>query len=104
MLFTHWFNYFYVPASGPWYAGNVWGNVFVVAVLAPLGYLWSKTKYWPLGPIKKGVTSIHIHLLNHIEESRQHREWSAKHLAEIYEKHMKTPADKHPHFDIGKER
>lgn len=58
-VFLHFWHYFYVPAAGPWYSGNVWGNVFVIAVVAPLGWLWSKSKFWPLRPIKHGIDGLH---------------------------------------------
>jgi hypothetical protein len=59
VFFSHFFHYFYVPTSGPWYAGNVWGNVFVIAIVAPLGWLWAKSKFWPLIPIQKGIHGLH---------------------------------------------
>ena len=56
---SHWFHYFYIPAGEPWYHGNVWGNLFVVAVIFPLGWLWSRTKFWPLRPLRHGIEGLH---------------------------------------------
>jgi len=58
-ILLHFLQYFYAPAHGAWYTGNVWGNVFVVAVVAPLGWLWSRTKFWPLRPIRRGLDRLH---------------------------------------------
>src|ERR1700741_775684 len=57
--FTHAFQYFYVPAHGPFYEGNVWGNAFVILVLAPLGFVWSKMKFWPLKGLEADVQELH---------------------------------------------
>jgi hypothetical protein len=43
-----WFHTEYLPVGQPFYMGQVWGNVFVVFVAAPLAFIWAKTKYWPL--------------------------------------------------------
>lgn len=55
----HWFQFNYVPSNGPFYTGATWGNVFVVAIAAPIGWLWSKTKFWPLRPIEHGFKHLH---------------------------------------------
>lgn len=59
MLLLHFFHYFYVPSTGPWYTGNIWGNVFVAPVVVVLAFVWSKTKFWPLRPIQHGLDSLH---------------------------------------------
>lgn len=104
---SNWFHYFYAPTNGPWYAGNVWGNVFVVFVAFPLGYVWSKTKFWPLRPMQKGFKSVEEHFVRihqHHAKQNEHNEWMAKHTAEMYEKHMGKEAEQHPHFShIGKQ-
>ena len=41
---------------------------------------------------------LHTRLRNDRLEARAHREWEAKHLAEMYEKHMGKKAEPHPHF------
>src|ERR1700756_2707770 len=66
----HFWHVMYVPAHGPWYNGVVWGNVFVVPVAAALGYLWSKTKFWPLKPIHRSLERLHEKhdkQVNHLE-------------------------------------
>lgn len=111
MFFTHFFNYFYIPSSGPWYEGNVWGNVFVVAVIAPLGWLWSKSKYWPLLPVKHGISALHdkfdAHTAKvdaHHARQHDHNEWMAKTLANMHREQMGYEAEQHPHFEhIGKQ-
>jgi hypothetical protein len=65
---AHWFHFFYVPTGEPWYHGNVWGNAMVILVLAPLGWLWSKTKFWPIRPVTKGIEHLHAKLDAHHKE------------------------------------
>jgi biopolymer transport protein ExbB/TolQ len=43
----------------PWYVAAVWGNVFVIVVLVPLGWLWSRAKFWPLRPLENRVEHLH---------------------------------------------
>src|ERR1700722_6427464 len=95
LFFTHFFHYFYIPATGPWYAGSIWGNVFVIAVVAPLGWLWSKTKFWPIRPITHSLQHLHTKLDEHRTEMAEHRkridahnEWTARLHAEMYEHHL----------------
>lgn len=61
----HFWHTMYVPSAGPFYDGQVWGNVFVVAVLAPLGWLWSRTKFWPLRPLHRQLERVHAKLDEH---------------------------------------
>lgn len=75
-LFLHWFQYFYVPAHGPFWTGNVWGNVFVDVVIVPLAWLWSRAQ--------RG-------------ERREHERWVAKHVAEMYKETTGREPDVHPH-------
>ena len=84
---THWFQYFYVPGHGPWYSGNVWGNVFVIAVIVPLGFAWSKTKFWPLRPVK--------HALEHLQSHARHQTQLVEemhHLAHTGKEHPRVIA------------
>lgn len=43
----------------PWYMAAIWGNVFVIVVLGPLGWLWSRTKLWPLNKVHKRIDELH---------------------------------------------
>lgn len=63
----HFLHYFYVPSTGPWYTGNVWGNVFVGPVVLAIGYAWSKTKFWPLRPAQHALAHVK-HLVVMTEE------------------------------------
>ena len=97
---SHWFHFFYVPAGEPWYHGNVWGNAMVILVLAPLGWLWSKTKFWPLRPIKHGIQGLHEKLDAHHKRVEAHNEWMAKTHAAIHREITGKEPPPHPHFDI----
>jgi hypothetical protein len=66
------FHYFYIPSKGAWYTGNVWGNVFVIVVVAPLGWIWAKTKYWPLHPIHVELSHLHSKTSEMLGHHRQH--------------------------------
>jgi hypothetical protein len=71
LFLTHWFHFFYFPSGEPWYHGNVWGNAMVILVLAPLGWLWSKTRFWPLNLIHAKLDQAlahHKHTTQMIEE------------------------------------
>lgn len=43
----------------PWYTGQIWGNIFVVIVAGPLGWAWSRTKFWPFRPLRVALTRVH---------------------------------------------
>lgn len=88
----------YVPRTGPFYDGQVWGNVFVIAVLAPAGWVWSRTKFWPLGPLHRQFERLHAKLDAHHAAVRDlharhdaHAEQLAKLAARLDEVHAKLP-------------
>ena len=99
IFLSHWFHFFYVPAGEPWYHGNVWGNVFVIAVVAPLGWVWSKTRFWPLRPVQHGLRHLHEKFDEHRAKQAEHNEWMARHVKALHEKHV-GPVEDHPHFDL----
>ena len=84
---THFLQYFYVPASGPWYSGNVWGNIVAVTILGPLGVWWAHVKF----------KALHVRM----DRQHDHNEWMA---GAMHELHVKTdgqaPSVEHPHFDL----
>ena len=93
-----WLKFFY-----DWPNGAIWGNVVVVSVLVPLGWVWSKTKFWPLRPIKHALHGLHTKLDAHgellkVEHQRaeEHRIW--QHQAHIAERRGE-PIPPHPRFD-----
>lgn len=65
VFFLHFLQSMY--AGSPWYVGQVWGNVFVVAIVGPLGWLWAKTKFWPLAPIKAHLEALHARHQEHAD-------------------------------------
>ena len=105
-VLEHFFQYFYYGQPGePWYHANVWGNVFVIAIVLPLGWVWAKTKYWPLRPMREGFAKMHEHFERihaHHQRQHEHNEWMAQTQAAIHrEATGKEPPD-HPHFDVHK--
>ncbi len=99
-LVSNWFHYFYIPSHGAWYTGNVWGNLFVIAIVAPLGWLWSKTKFWPLRPIGHAIEHLHRKLDEHgahLAVIRAHAEHQTKLAQDHYERAF---GERHP--DHGK--
>jgi hypothetical protein len=67
-VLTHWFQYNYAPRGQPFYLGADRPNAFILLVLAPAGCLWSRTKWWPLRPIKRALTTLHSKLDAHHKE------------------------------------
>lgn len=82
-------HFFYL--GSPWWTGAVWGNVFVIVVVAPLGYLWSKLKFWPLKPLEKGQAELHEKV------DRLHDKHDE--LAKSHEHLLKRIEDLHDKFD-----
>ena len=58
---THWLYFNYAEPGQPWYHAADWPNVFVILIVAPLGFIWSKTRFWPLVPLKH----VYEHSLHH---------------------------------------
>lgn len=87
---AHFLHFFYFPNGQPWYTGAVWSNVFVIAVLAPLGYMWSKTKYWPLNAIHSKLDSLfkrHDAHTEHLEQIlREHKKLNQS-VEQLHAKH-----------------
>lgn len=96
---AHFLQYFYLPNGAPWYTGNVYGNVFVIPIAACLGWAWSRSRFWPLRPIKHAVDKLHTKLDAHTKRQDEHNEWVATHIAAIHRKHVGEPAP-HPHFAL----
>jgi hypothetical protein len=117
ILFGHlpavqeWFRVEYIPKGQPFYDGAVWGNLFVVPLAVVLGWLWSKTKFWPMRPAEHLIKGLHTKIDNHIASQKEHNKkqeahnkWVAKHVAEQHKTITGKDASPHPHFkDIGKD-
>ena len=88
----HFLHYFYVPSTGPWYTGNVWGNVFVIAVVAPLGWLWSKTRFWPMRPLEHAIHHVHERLDEHASHHEAHAQAFDEIRASLADLHRKHDA------------
>jgi hypothetical protein len=68
---THFVHYFYWEPGQPWYHAAVWGNIVAVTILAPCGYLWAKSEFWPLNLVHSKLDealSHHKHLILMTEE------------------------------------
>jgi hypothetical protein len=97
---THFVEYFYLPKGAPWYTGNVYGNVFVVPIVAVLGWFWSRSRFWPVRPVTKGVERLRTKLDAHSKRQDEHNEWVADHIAAIHRKQGLGEPEPHPHFDL----
>lgn len=97
---THWFRYNYAPNGQPFYLGADWPNAFILLVLAPAGWLWSHTKWWPLRPIRHALRTLHTKFDAHTKRQDAHNEWVAMHVAALHRKHIGEPAP-HPHFGMA---
>jgi hypothetical protein len=80
-----------------WYHGAIWSNVLVIPVVAVLGIVWAKTRFWPLRPIQHGLRTLHTKLDAHRTEAREHEEWT---VHAIHALHHDEPLPDHPHFTI----
>lgn len=61
---THWFEFNYSGQPGePWYHAATWPNVFVIAITFSAGWVWSKTKFWPLRPLKHILAHVRHHTM-----------------------------------------
>jgi hypothetical protein len=101
MIFTHWLQFFFV--GKPWYVAAIWGNIFCVIVAAPLAWLWSKTKFWPLRPLNAAVHGLHEKFDAHhtqvvAEHTRrqEHDRWTHDALLAV---HRGEAPPAHPHYD-----
>lgn len=99
----------YVPAHGPFYNAATWGNVFVIAIVAPLGWLWSRTKFWPLRPLHRAVVGLHAKIDAHREETRKHRAETAmlhdaiRALNDRHDEHDAALASLHRQLELMKQ-
>jgi hypothetical protein len=96
----HLLEFFYAPRTGPWWNGAIWGNVFVIPVAAALAYGWSRTKFWPLRPIRHGIEGLHRKVDAHHARAEAHAQWMARTQAAMHEHVTGHPAPTHPHFDL----
>lgn len=94
---THWWEFFFAPKGAPWYTGNVWGNVVAVIPLGVGGYLWSKTKFWPLNLLHGKLD----HLVEQHRLAREHRKWEAQVLHDIHLNMTGRRPASHPHHDLA---
>ena len=89
---VHFVEYNYLPAHGPFYTGAVWGNVFVVPVVVALGWLWSRSKFWPLRPVERGVRLLHVKIDGVHKKLDAHAELHAAHAKKLDALHIKVDA------------
>lgn len=94
----HWLQFFYT-----WPTGAIWGNVVVLSVVVPAGWIWSKTKFWPLRPLKHAIHALHekvdAHRASHdaeVQRRQEHDRWT--HDA-ILAMHRGEHPPAHPHYD-----
>lgn len=78
---SHWFHFLFW--GSPWYTGAIWGNIFVVFVAAPLGYLWSKTKFWPLKYLERSHQELHQKIEDLHKKHDAHTRLQEAHTEEI---------------------
>ena len=63
----HWFHYNFLPSNEPWYHGAIWPNVFVILVVAPLGWLWLRSKHLALTTAHKAHAEKLAQILDHLD-------------------------------------
>lgn len=96
-MIHQWLRFFY-----DWPSGAIWGNVVVVTVLAPVGWIWSRSKWWPLRPIRHAISSVHEKLdARHAEIRAEHERADAHRHWQFLAEHARAlgePVPPHPHF------
>jgi hypothetical protein len=67
----HFLQYNFAPHGAPWWTGATWPNVAAVVPCAiltvTLGWLWSRTKWWPLRPLEGLIVQLHVKFAAHRE-------------------------------------
>jgi hypothetical protein len=100
---SHFLQYNYAPPGHSFWEGAVWPNVVVITIVAPLGWLWSKTRFWPLRPIKHALHGLHLKMdAHHSSLERLHGkvERYGQSLDELHAKHDALAASlTHPKED-----
>ena len=111
---AHFWHFFFAPTGQPWYQGNVYGNIVALVPCAFLGgffgWLWSKTKYWPLNLIHAKLDSLHERHDTH--DRRLHELAQSMHaltdshvqLHEKLDRHLAEPPNVPPRAAELKER
>jgi hypothetical protein len=79
----------YAPSGGPWWAGNVYGNVFVIPIVAVLGFIWSRSHWWPLRPIHSALRGLHEKADETHRKLDEHAALHAEHAESLNALHVK---------------
>lgn len=103
---VHWFQFNYVPGSGhPFYTGATWGNIFVTPLVIIFGWVWSKTKFWPLKPLEHAVKKAHEKLDSaheKLDSLHEKHDALAAHVDDLHAKHDKVLAHQDHHDNVLK--
>ena len=75
-FYTGFWHFFFSPATGPWYTGNVWGNVVATIPLALLGMA---AFFWHRGVVRE----LHEKLDAHAAQLEAHGIAQAHHAAKL---------------------
>lgn len=73
------YHFFFQPTVGPWYTGNVWGNMVAWVICGFIAIIWGRRKFikWDKRR-KEHAEQLHEELKQHItnehEKSRAHLE------------------------------
>ncbi len=81
-------HFFFAQPGQPWYQAAVWGNVVAIVPCGIVGWVWSRTRFWPLRPVRHALEKIH-----------DHHEWHARQTKRLLEHHG-VQVDAHPHHDL----
>lgn len=82
LFFQHFLAFNYAPPGQPFYTGADWPNAFVLLILGPAGYAWSKTKLWPLNKVHVAIVGAEtaikdVHFLQRVAVAH-HRDHKAQ--------------------------
>lgn len=76
-------NFFFDPKSGPWFTGNIWGNMVAWVICGVIAVLWARRKLIKWDRKRKvreeeRHEELKAHVTKHAEEIHRHIEKGKK--------------------------
>ena len=79
------YHFYFVPTSGPWYTGAVWGNMVAWVICGALAFIWGRRKFvkWDRRrkeenerahqELKEHITKGHEDIKRHITKTHRNK-------------------------------
>ena len=76
------YHFFFYPSTGPWYSGNVWGNMVAWVICGVIAVLWGRRKFIKWNRKRERVDQErHEDMKRHI--TKKHEELKA-HITKVH--------------------